>query len=54
MASSRRMIRDSRVLEDAKGKRNDSAAKSIQDGNVRLRLWSPNGTNGTTVSKSNK
>ena len=44
MASSRRMIQDSRVLEDTKGKRNDSAAKSIQDGNVHLRLWLPNGT----------
>ena len=35
MANSRRQNQDSRVLEDAKSKVSDSAAKTIQDGDVR-------------------
>ena len=44
MANSRRRNQDSRVSEDAKGKVSDSAAKTIQDGDVRAAILDLIGT----------
>ena len=44
MANSRRRNQDSRVLEDAKGKVRESAAKTIQDGDVRAAILDLIGT----------
>ena len=44
MANSRRRNQDSRVLEDAKGKVRESAAKTIQYGDVRAAIFDLIGT----------